>query len=107
MMPDFGLTMNNPIIIGTLVGVVSGAIIAIITRWRFGQWRSGTAIVVALIVGIITGVPAIWHGWIACTYGVVAGYMLGLVTIREAIHDKRSKRDEPPLDQTCEHSSSL
>ena len=85
--------MNNPIVIGASVGVLVGIVVALVTRWRAGHWRCGTAVVVAIITGVVTGVPAIWYGWIASVYGVVAGYIFGFITIREAIHDRDSTHD--------------
>ncbi len=85
--------MNHPIAIGAIVGALVGIIVALVTRWRAGHWRGGTAVVVAIITGVVTGVPAIWYGWIACVYGVTAGYIFGFITIREAIHDRDSTHD--------------
>ena len=63
-------------------------VIALVTRWRAGHWHCGTAAVVAVIVGVVTGVPAVWYGWVAVTYGIVASYMLGLATVREAVQNR-------------------
>ena len=80
--------MNHPIVIGAIVGVTFAVVIAVFTRRRAGHWRYGTALVVGSIVSVFTGVPAIWYGWVACVYGAIIGYVLGLVTIREAIRGR-------------------
>ena len=47
---------------------------------------------VTMIIGVMTGVLAIWGGWSAGAFGVAASCMLGFVTIREAMEERKTRK---------------
>ena len=47
--------MNNPIVIGAIVGALVGISVALVMRLRAGHWPVGTAVVVAIITGVSRG----------------------------------------------------
>jgi hypothetical protein len=84
--------MNHPVVIGASVGVFCGVVIALICFRLAGRWSWGGMIGVTMIIGVMTGVLAIWGGWSAGLFGVVASYMLGFVTIREAMEERKTRK---------------